>query len=49
MGVTKEGNAFCIKGKGGGGLKYGKQDSRPISNFTVWELRETTDVLILNT
>ena len=24
MGITEEGNAFFIKGKGGAGLKYGK-------------------------
>ena len=49
MGITEEGNTFCIEGKGGGGLKHGKQESRPMSNFIVWEFREMSDVLGLNT
>ena len=49
MGVTEEGNAFFINGKGGDGLKYGKSESRALSNFTIWDLRENYDVLGFNT
>ena len=49
MGITKEGNASCIKGEGGAGLKYGNQSSGLMSNFIFWELREMTDVCDLNT
>ena len=49
MRITEEGNTFFIKGKGGVRLKYGKWESRPLSNFTIWDLRENCDVLGLNT
>ena len=49
MGVTEEGNASFIKGKGSAGIKYGNHSSGPMSNFSFWELREIYDVLELNT
>ena len=49
MGVIEEGNAFFMKGKDDVGLKYGKQESGPLSNFAIWDLREASDVLGLNT
>ena len=49
MSITNEVNTFCIKGKGGGGLNYEKLESGPMFNFTIWEFREISDVLGLNT
>ena len=44
MGVTKEGNASCIKGKGGAGISYVKLESEPVLYFSFWDLREVADV-----
>ena len=44
VGVTEEGNAPCLKGKGDVGLLSVKLKSAPVFHFTIWDFREIPDV-----
>ena len=48
VGITKEVNAPCVKGKGGARLLFVKLKSRIVFHFTIWDFREITDVWDLN-
>ena len=38
IGITKEGNVSCLKGKSGARLLYVKLKSRQVFHFTTWDL-----------